>query len=343
MAMKAVVKLAEDKIELMDVPEPMPGPNQVKVMVKAAGICGTDIYGYSAVKPPVILGHEVAGEVVEIGKEVKEIKIGDRVTSETTAYICGKCKFCQSKDYNLCPHRQGLGSKANGAFADYFVIRQMSIHKLPSNIDFTSGALSEPLACATHAVMEQAQVLKDEIVLVLGPGPLGLLIAQVAKTQGARVIICGIRGDESRLALARKLGADEAINSESKDIGEFLKQLTGGYGADVVFESSGAPGAVHLGLKLVRKKGRYVQAGIVHQSVNLDFDQILFGKEITLIGSHTQKPSAWAKALKLMRERKVDLSSLVTDKLPLTRWEEGFRRAKERSSVKVLLYPEEIK
>jgi len=338
--MKALVKLAEDKIELMDIPEPTPKPNQVKVMVKTAGICGTDIYGYSAVKPPVVLGHEVAGKVVEIGNEVKRIKVGDRVTSETTAYICGKCRFCQSKDYNLCPHRRGLGSKVNGAFAEYFVIREMSIHRLPSNIDFISGALSEPLACATHAVMEQAKVLEGEVVLVLGPGPLGLLVAQVAKTQGTIVVICGIRGDESRLALAKKLGADETVNLQNKNIGDFIKKFTGGYGVDVVFECSGAPGAVHLGLELVRKKGRYVQAGIVHQVLDLDFDQLLFGKEITLIGSHTQKPSAWVKALKLMEEEKVNLSSLVTDKMPLTQWEEGFRRAKERSSVKVLLYPE---
>lgn len=337
--MKAVVKLAEDSIRLMDIPEPMPGLNQVKVRVEAAGICGTDIYGYSALKPPVVLGHEVSGEIVEIGEGVKELKVGDRVTSETTAYICGKCKFCQSKDYNLCSYRQGLGSKVNGAFAEYFVIRQMSIHKLPSTIDFPSGALSEPLACATHAVVEQAKVLKDEIVLVLGPGPLGLLVAQVAKAEGAKVVVCGIVGDDYRLALAKKLGADETINLENKDVGEFIKKLTAGYGANAVFECSGAPRAVHLGLELVRKRGRYIQVGIIHQVIDFDFDHILFDKEITLVGSHTQKPSAWIKALKLMREGKVDLGSLVTDKLPLTKWEEGFRRAKERDSVKVLLYP----
>ncbi len=337
--MKAVVKLAEDKIELVDIPEPVPGPNQVKVMVKATGICGTDIYGYSALRPPVVLGHEVSGEVVEVGGGVKEFKVGDRVTSETTAYICGKCKFCRSKDYNLCSHRRGLGSKANGAFAEYFVIRQMSIHKLPPNVDFSSGALSEPLACATHAVMEQAKVLKGEVVLVLGPGPLGLLVAQVAKAEGAMVVVCGVIGDDYRLALAKKLGADKTINLQNRDIGEFLKKLTDGYGADVVFECSGAPSAVPSGLELVRKKGRYIQVGIVHRVIAFDFDHILFDKEITLVGSHTQKPSAWIKALELMREGKVDPGSLVTDKLPLTEWKEGFRRAKERDSVKVVLYP----
>ena len=337
--MKALVKLAEDDIRLMDIPEPVPGVNQVKVMVKAAGVCGTDVYGYSAIVPPVVLGHEASGEIVEIGAEVKELEVGDRVTSETTAYICGECKFCLSKDYNLCLHRRGLGSKVNGSFAEYFVIRQMSIHKLPLNVDFSSGALSEPLACATHAVMEQAKVIEGEIVLVLGPGPLGLLIAQVAKAEGAIVIICGIAGDDYRLSLAERLGADETIKLQNGDTGGLLRELTEGYGVDVVFECSGAPGAVRVGLESVRKKGRYVQVGIVHKSISFDLDQILFGREITLVGSHTQKPSAWVKALKLMQDGKVNLTSLVTDKLPLAQWEEGFRRARERSSVKVLLYP----
>lgn len=337
--MKAIVKLAEGKVKLMDIPEPVPKPNQVKVKVKAAGICGTDIHGYSALRPPVVLGHEVAGEVVEVGERVRKVKIGDRVTSETTDYVCGKCRFCQSGDYNLCSERRGLGSKVNGAFAEYFVIWEKSIHKLPSNIDFTTGALSEPLACATHVVMEQAKVLANEIVLVLGPGPFGLLVTQVARAQGATVVICGTSGDEPRLALAKKFGANEAINLQNQDIGKSLKKLTSGYGADVVFECSGALAAVRLGLELVRKKGKYVQAGILHQSVSLDFDQILFDREITLIGSRTQKPSAWIKALELMRQERVDLKSLVTDKLPLTQWEKGFRRVRERDSIKVLLYP----
>ncbi|GAI14836.1 unnamed protein product, partial [marine sediment metagenome] len=133
--MKALVKYGKDEndIELREIPEPIPQVNEVKVKVEATGICGTDLYGYSAVKPPVVLGHETAGIVVEIGKEVEGIKIGDRVTTETTAYICGKCKYCQNKEYNLCTHRKGLGSAVDGAFARYFVIRKESIRHIPSH------------------------------------------------------------------------------------------------------------------------------------------------------------------------------------------------------------------
>mgnify|MGYP000182647648 CR=1 FL=1 len=338
--MKALMKLKDGGMALVDIPEPAPGPGEVKVLVKATGICGTDLYGYSAVKPPVVLGHETAGEVVEVGEGVKRLRVGDRVTTETTAYVCGKCRFCQSGNYNLCPERRGLGSKVNGAFAKYFVIREKSVHRLPSNVDFLSGALTEPLACAIHAVTEQGKISSGDVVLVIGPGPLGLLVGQVAKTQGARVIICGLTGDEERLALAKGLGVDFALNLQIMDISRFIEEVTDGYGADAVFECAGAPSAVELGLKLVRKRGKYIQAGILRQPVKLNLDDVLFGREINLIGSHTQRPSSWTKALRLMREEKVNLKSLVTHQFPLTEWEKGFKIAKERNSIKVILYPE---
>ncbi|MCK4244752.1 MAG: alcohol dehydrogenase catalytic domain-containing protein, partial [Candidatus Omnitrophica bacterium] len=212
--MIALVKLShkKDDFELMEVPEPIPEADQIKVKVKKTGICGTDIYGYQAVKAPVILGHETSGVVVAKGKNVKGIQIGERVTTETTVSICGKCRFCQTKDYNLCSNRKGLGSAANGAFAEYFSIRKESIHKLPSNVDFAAGSLCEPLACAVHAVAEQAKVSSGEIVLIFGPGPFGLLVAQVVNSLGAKVIICGKEGDEKRLRLAKLLGAEVVVN-----------------------------------------------------------------------------------------------------------------------------------
>ena len=340
--MKALVKYGkgENDIELREIPEPIPQANEVKVRVEATGICGTDLYGYSAVKPPVVLGHETAGIVAEVGKEVKDIKVGDRVTTETTAYICGQCKFCLSKNYNLCTHRKGLGSAVNGAFAEYFVIRKESIHQIPPHIDFNSASLFEPLSCAVHAVMEQANLLSHETVLVLGPGPLGLLTAQIAKSLGAKVIICGIEGDEKRLSIAKKLGINQVFNIKKKDIQGCLTNLTLGYGFDVVFECSGSVEAVEYGLNYIRKGGRYIQEGIVHQPVKLRFDQILFDKELSIIGSRTQKPSSWDKAINLVNEGKVNLEELVSDVLPLSNWKEGFRRAKNKNSIKIVLQPD---
>jgi len=340
--MKALVKYGEGEndIELREIPEPIPQANEVKVRVEATGICGTDLYGYSAVKPPVVLGHETAGIVAEVGKEVKDIKVGDRVTTETTAYICGQCKFCLSKNYNLCTHRKGLGSAVNGAFAEYFVIRKESIRQIPLHIDFNSASLFEPLSCAVHAVMEQAKLLPHETVLVLGPGPLGLLTAQIAKSLGAKVIICGIEGDEKRLSIAKKLGINQVFNIKKKDIQGCLTNLTLGYGFDVVFECSGSVEAVEYGLNYIRKGGRYLQEGIVRQPVKLRFDQILFDKELSIIGSRTQKPSSWDKAINLVNEGKVNLEELVSDVLLLSNWKEGFRRAKKKNSIKIVLRPD---
>jgi len=340
--MKALVKYGkgENDIELREIPEPIPQANEVKVRVEATGICGTDLYGYSAVKPPVVLGHETAGIVAEVGKEVKDIKVGDRVTTETTAYVCGQCKFCLSKNYNLCTHRKGLGSAVNGAFAEYFVIRKESIHQIPSHIDFISASLFEPLSCAVHAVMEQANLLSHETVLVLGPGPLGLLTAQIVKSLEAKVIICGIEGDEKRLSIAKKLGINQVFNIKKKDIQDCLSNLTLGYGFDVVFECSGSVEAVEYGLNFIRKGGRYIQEGIVHQPIKLRFDQILFDKELSIIGSRTQKPSSWDKAINLVNDGKVNLEELVSDVLLLSNWKEGFRRAKKKNSIKIVLQPD---
>ncbi len=340
--MKALVKYGKDEndIELREIPEPIPQVNEVKVKVEATGICGTDLYGYSAVKPPVVLGHETAGIVAEIGKEVQGIKIGDRVTTETTAHICGKCKYCQNKEYNLCIHRKGLGSAVDGAFAQYFVIRKESIRHIPSHIDFISASLFEPLSCATHTVIEQANLLKRETALILGPGPFGLLTAQVAQTLGARVIIVGIKGDEKRLSLAKNLGIDLIFNIEKKDLENYLSNIIIENGIDVIFECSGSIAAVKYGLKIIRKGGRFIQAGIVRQPIELNFNELLFNKELTLIGSRTQKPSSWDKAIQLVDERKVNLGKLVSDVLPLSNWKEGFKKAREKSSVKVVLQPE---
>lgn len=162
----------ERQISLVDVPEPYPAHGQIKIEVKAVGICGTDIYQHPSLKPPVILGHELSGVIIELGNGVKKYKIGDRVTSETTFYTCGRCRFCLSGDYNLCLERKGIATRANGAFAKYVVNREESIHLLPPHVGFSASALCEPLACAAHAVIEQANVLSGEIAVVMGPGPI---------------------------------------------------------------------------------------------------------------------------------------------------------------------------
>ncbi len=339
--MQALVRfgMRDEDIELREVPEPTPLPHEVKIEVRAAGVCGTDIHGHPSVRPPVILGHELAGVVVEVGSECVSRKVGDRVTSETTKSRCGECYFCRLGPVSMCVRRTGMASNADGCFARYVTLPESSTHVLPAAVDFGAGALSEPLACATHAVIEQAGVTPGEFIVVVGPGPLGLLVARCSAVLGATVVVAGTPSDAGRLALAREFGATRTIDVEAEDLAAAVQSMTGGYGADTVFECSGAAAAVPAALACVRKRGRYVQAGILHRSVTLDFDDVFFVRELTLAGSHTSNPVSWVLAMNLLAAGKVDMRPLITAELPLAEWRRAFDLMRTREAVKVILKP----
>ncbi|MBW4081423.1 zinc-binding dehydrogenase [Paenibacillus sp. S150] len=341
--MKALVKkeAGYGHMEVMDVEEPEIGPDQVKIEVKYAGVCGTDLHTYEGrykVKAPVTLGHEFSGEVVAVGDHVTNVQVGDRVTSETTFYICGSCEYCKSGHYNLCSTRKGLGTQQNGGFAKYVVARKESVHRLPHNVDYLSAALTEPLACAHHAV-SKAAVKRGEVAVVLGPGPIGLLTAQIAKSRGATVVITGLEKDKIRLDKALELGIDYVINIQSEDVKKLVDSLTEEYGADVVLECTGAVPAVTMGLDLLAKKGRYVQVGIFGTAeIPVDFEKII-QKEIKVIGCRSQNPFDWGPSLQLMNDQKVNAEALVTHRFDLSQWEQAFKLMKNGEAIKVVLTP----
>ena len=171
----------------------------------------------------------------------------------------------KTADYNLCPHREGLGTQRDGGFAKYLIARKENVHKLPENVDFKSAALTEPLACAHHAV-SKATIREKDVAVVLGPGPIGLLTAQVAKSQGATVVIAGLSHDKMRLEKAKALGIDWAVNIQEENVEKVVGRLTNGYGADLVFECSGAVKAVKTGLELLRKKRAVRASGDISYS-----------------------------------------------------------------------------
>lgn len=341
--MKSLVKteLGFGNLEIQEKPEPTPGKDQVKIEVKYAGICGSDIHTYEGhykVAVPVTLGHEFAGEVVEVGENVTEFKVGDRVTSETTFYICGECKYCQSKDYNLCPHRKGLGSQVDGGFAKYLVARKESVHLLPENVDYRSAAMTEPLACTVHGA-NKVDINEGDHVVVIGPGPIGLLAAQVAKSRGATVIITGLTNDKVRLDKALEVGIDYTVNTQEQDLKEFVNNLTDGYGVDVVLECSGAVPAAKQGLDILRKKGQYSQIGLfATPEIQFDLEKII-QKELRVVGSRSQKPADWEPSLQLMNEGKVNAKALVTHEYDITQWDEAYNAIKSGEAIKVLLTP----
>jgi L-iditol 2-dehydrogenase len=340
--MRALVKTATGPghLALLDRPEPHAGPGQVKIQVKAGGVCGTDLHiahGTWPVKPPLILGHELSGVVVEVGAGVVELQVGDRVTSETDATFCGTCAFCRAGDMHLCPKRTGIGTSADGSFADYLVIRAGGVHRLPDSVDFVSGALTEPLAVAVHAVVERGQVRLGERVVVIGPGTIGLLAAQVAQTRGADVVVAGLARHTARFALARRLGIAHTIALDEPGSLDQVKALDDGLGVHKVIECSGNQVAVGQAIHLLRKGGWLVLVGFfMVPGVELDLD-LAINKELTLVTSRGKRPTCFRMALELSGEGRVNPAALITHRFPLSEWQAAFAAAEQRGAKVVLL------
>jgi len=344
--MKAIVKyqLGDGYIGLREVPEPEPGEGEVKIAVQAAGICGSDLHIWHGdieipVKPPVTLGHEFSGVIAALGSGVTGLEVGQRVTAENSHSVCGHCEYCMTGDYNLCAERLATGYAYNGAFAPYCVVPAHRVHILPDTVDFLTGALSDPSACTYRAVCEKGRVGPGDTVLILGVGPMGLFSTQYAKLSGAKVILVGTAADAARLAIGRELGADYTVDVTQPDAVEDIKRFAGHGGIDVVLECSGAPDAARMGLQLIKKRGRFVLVGIYGQSFELDFDQILY-KELVVKGMFSHKYEAWKKAIALAAQGLIKTKPLITDILPLSEWEKGFRRFAERKALKVIFEPQ---
>jgi len=343
--MQALVKYSKGpgNMEIREVPEPKPGPREVKIEVKFAGICGSDIHIYHdniaiPLNLPVVTGHEFSGVVKAIGEGVTSCKLGDRVTSETAIDYCGQCFNCKTGRYNLCNGRKTLGYWYNGAFAKFTIVPQDKIHLLPKKISFIEGALLEPLACVTHATMGQGIMNPTDIVLITGPGAIGLMALQVAKAYGAKVIISGTDYDIDRLKFAKKLGADRVINIQKEDIYQIIKEETYNRGVDVVFECSGSSSAIKVNMDLIKKRGKYNQIGLTEEMTSLDFNQICY-KELKVTGSLGSIWTSWENAISLVKNDKVNLKCLVTHQFPLLSWKEGFDIFENKQGIKIVLKP----
>jgi L-iditol 2-dehydrogenase len=341
--MHAVVKTArgEGNVELREMPVPVAGPGQVLLAVRAAGICGTDLHIFHdeyPTQPPVILGHELAGEVAAAGDGVTSVAPGDRVTTETYFHLCGVCRFCRGGRPNLCPERRSIGSGMHGGFAPFVIVPERNVHRLPPGLSFAEAGLSEPLACVVHGALELPKVTAGDVAVIAGPGAIGLLTLQVTRAAGATVVVLGARADARRLALARELGAARAIDVDAEDAAPAIQELTDGWGADIVYECSGAgPAALGL-LDHVRRGGQYAQIGLFGKPVAWDLDRVCL-KELRVTGSNASVPSAWRTALRLLAEGQVRAAPLISDVYPLAAWHDAFQRFERREGVKLLLDP----
>jgi L-iditol 2-dehydrogenase len=331
--MKGVAKLAAGAghVAYAERPEAVAGPEEVVVAVLAAGICGTDLHieaGEYPCLPPVTMGHELCGRVVELGTGVEAAWEDARVTAETFFSTCGRCRWCRAGRPSICPQRASLGSHVDGAFAPRVRVPVRNLHRVPDALSDGAAAICEPLACVCNSLSDPASVDAGDEVLVIGPGAIGLLAAQVARSNGGRVHVRGAATDGARLELARSFGFDTSTAARP----------FAGDAPDVVIECSGAEAAIATALQCIARGGTLVQMGLRGAPVTVPFDEICF-KELRVRSGFAANPVAWRRALRLLGDGAVELEPLISGAAELADFERQFARSRAADGVKLVLVP----
>ena len=344
--MQAVVQYgqAAGQVELRELPIPEIGADDVLLRVGAVSVCGSDIHQYYSsvswsVNVPVTLGHEFTGVVAAVGSRALGFKEGDRVVSETAAVICGECIYCRTGHYNVCPRRKGFGYGVNGAMAGYVRVPVRCLHHIPDSLPFHIAALTEPCCVAFNAMVERATIKLGDSVLVLGPGPIGLLCLLVAQLHGAgTTIVAGLSCDAPRLEIARRLGATHTIDLQTEDLPEFLGSVGDGFGVDVVVDATGAAQAFKAAMAAVRPLGQIVKVGWGPGPLGFSLDPIV-QKAVTVHGSFSHNYPTWERVIALLASGKLDIAPLIGLDTPLEEWKEAFEGMHTSRIVKAVLRP----
>ncbi|ETI69050.1 zinc-dependent alcohol dehydrogenase [Neobacillus vireti] len=334
------VLLKEGKNVVLDDKDiPQLGEYELLARVKRAGICGTDLklytgnYHIDSKALPIVLGHEFIGEVVAVGDKVTKVAISDRIVAQPTYSSCEECTYCNRGEFNLCNNRKRIGFDYDGVFAQYVKLHEKQIYHVPDSISDDAGALIEPLTVAVRGVYK-TDIRPTDTVLVIGPGTIGLFTALVAKQFGAKVIVCGTLADAERLEIASQMGVD--MTDMSGDLHEMLrrKKIT----VDIVFECSGNPHGINLGLNILRPKGQYVQIGTSSKMQNISFMDIAY-KELKVTGSISAIREDWNTAIKLMEKLQSKALLIVKKYLELKDFEKGFEECLNNGGPKILFTP----
>jgi alcohol dehydrogenase/L-iditol 2-dehydrogenase len=331
-------------VELRELPVPEIGKEDVLLEVQAAAVCGSDLHQYFGkpswtVNYPVVLGHEFAGVVAKLGDRVATFKEGDRVVSETAALLPPDSAFIRQGLYNLDPKRLGFGYGVNGAMADFVKVPARCLHHVPASLAWEEAALTEPCCVAYNAVCGNSRVRPGDVVVVIGPGPIGLLCASMAKLSGAgQLIVIGTPVDAKRLEVAKSIGADTVLGAQGEDVVAWFKALDDGYGADLVIDAAGVSASLKLALDIVRPAGQITKVGWGPQPLNFSLDQLV-QKAVTLQGSFSHNWLIWEKVLTLLASGKIDLSLILGRVSPLSEWRETFEEMHSGAIVKGVLKP----
>ena len=348
--MKALVLEEYQHLVYADVPEPRIGAEEVLVQVRACGICGSDVHGLDGSTgrriPPVIMGHEAAGVIAEVGADVSGWQAGERVTFDSTIY-CGKCYFCRRGWINLCDNRRVLGVscadyRQHGAFAGYVAVPHHTLYRLPERLSFERAALVEPLSVAFHAV-ERTPISLNDTAVVVGAGMIGLLIVQALRMAGCGHIVA-LDLDAGRLDLACRLGADEGLRPDGAagapgDVVARVLERTGGRGADVAFEVVGIAPALNLAIRCLRKGGALTLVGNLAPAAEFPL-QAAVTRELTLYGSCASR-GEYPACLDMIARGAIHVDPLISAVAPLAEGATWFQRLYDREPglLKVVLRP----
>jgi L-iditol 2-dehydrogenase len=349
-SMAAVVhyELKPGAVELREVPRPRGlADDEVLLASRGVGVCGSEVHQYHnthswPVNVPVILGHEFSGVVAEAGKSVASFREGDRVTSETAARICGRCLYCRTGEYNLCPERLGFGYGLDGAMAEFVKVPERCLHHLPGSVSFETAALTEPCAVAYNATCVKTHLRPGDSVLVFGPGPIGLLCLAMAKLSGAGWLgVVGLKQDEQRLEVARGLGADRTLvvgKEEQQQLTEAIRALGDGLGVDVVIDATGHSATLKPAMAAVRPAGQITKVGWGPQPLDFSLDPLV-QKAARLQGSFSHNYLIWEKVIALLGSGRLNPLPLVGRTEGLAGWKACFDEMASGKIVKGVLKP----
>src|SRR5512141_3086062 len=324
---------------MRDVPEPRIRDDEVLIQVRRTGVCGTDVHIYEwdawaqgRCRPPFTVGHEFAGDVVQVGRLVADVREGDRVTAEGHI-VCGRCHLCRTGNAHVCPNTRIIGVDRDGCFADFIAMPASYVWHLDDNVSYEIGGIHDPMGNAFHTALVGTE-MPGKTVLITGCGPIGIFAVGICKAAGvSRIIASDV--NPKRLALAKQMGAHDIVTPA--EAGAAVKRATDGLGVDVVLEMSGVPAAIHQALALVRVGGRVQMLGIPSKPIELDLPKEVIFKGITIYGVVGRRMyDTWHQMTRFLRAGEFDPSPVITHRFPMSEADAAIAAIKSGDAGKVI-------
>lgn len=337
---------------MIDVPVPTCGSDDVVIEIKAAAICGADMKHYKVENGSdefnSIRGHEFSGDIVEVGDNVKNWSVGQRVVSDNTGFVCGVCPACEQGDFLCCEHKVNLGldnNKWGGGFSKYCLvpgdilkIHRHALWEIPEDIKYEEAAVLDPICNAYKAIAQQSSFLPGQDIVVFGTGPLGLFSVQIARIMGAvNIVMVGLEEDVPvRFPIAKELGATHVVNGSKENVVERCQEICGRDNLGLVIECSGANIALKQSIEMLRPNGEVVRVGMGFKPLEFSINDITSWNK-SIIGHMAYDSTTWRNALRLLQKGEIKVQPMITHRLGLSQWKEGFEAMAKKEAVKVIM------